>query len=644
MIKSWTLEHFKSVYERTTLEMAPLTIFAGANSSGKSTLIQSLLLTAQTLQSPVQTRPVILNGHIVRLGAFDDVVSNGFQSNKIVIGFELAPLLREARIIASGGQVYYSSLKARRLANVTTFDCFYSFSAQGSAEEREVLQLQPRLDESQVRVNLSSDEKPTEEQVLIRRSERSVQERLAHLKLSQQELSRMEFGLTEFELIRPTSLRRSTRRVYGAPSTGKPVGVVMEHFLPGRIQVVFDAVEEQAKQLVDILTTGESYRLREFELRSDDDTLLNVDFKEMVLSTLEQLSSDLSSNEFAKELKITPSARKRLDLAIRDFKNEFSKEGFQRALALPLAVRSVLAQRFAVKTSELQKAARGNRPAEYTIAFGPMPDFPEMGVDYIQQFFNRLVKYLGPLRDEPKPVYPLAGATDPKDIGFRGEHTAAVLEVHLNSPVTYVPSRLIGESPTSYDVESVPLGHAVLDWLGYMGVASKVETIDKGKLGHELKVATHEAESLHDLTHVGVGVSQVLPILVLSLLADPGSTLIFEQPELHLHPRVQTRLADFFVSMTMLQKQCIVETHSEYLINRLRYRAAMSKGDEFSKQVIMYFVEKEKGHSTYRPIRINRFGVIEDWPKGFFDENEENATAILKAAMDKRKKEKASSE
>src|ERR1051326_5231715 len=92
MIKSWTLEHFKSVYERTTLEIAPLTIFAGANSSGKSTLIQSLLLTTQTLQSPVQTRSVILNGHIVRLGAFDDVVSNDFQSNRIVLGFELAPL------------------------------------------------------------------------------------------------------------------------------------------------------------------------------------------------------------------------------------------------------------------------------------------------------------------------------------------------------------------------------------------------------------------------------------------------------------------------------------------------------------------------------------------------------------------------
>src|SRR6185295_18866007 len=126
-------------------------------------------------------------------------------------------------------------------------------------------------------------------------------------------------------------------------------------------------------------------------------------------------------------------------------------------------------------------------------------------------------------------------------------------------------------------------------------------------------------------------VSQVLPILVLSLLAEPGSSLVFEQPELHLHPRVQTRLADFFVSMIVLNKQCIVETHSEYLINRLRYQTAISQGDDLASRIIMYFVEKEAGHSTYRKIRINQFGVIQGWPAGFFDENEETAASILKA-------------
>src|SRR5258708_28284375 len=100
MIKTWTLQNFKSVAQKTTLEMAPLTIFAGANSSGKSTLIQSLLLTAQTLQSPVYSRPIILNGHIVRLGAFDDIVSNDHEKEQILIGFHLTPLASWQREVA----------------------------------------------------------------------------------------------------------------------------------------------------------------------------------------------------------------------------------------------------------------------------------------------------------------------------------------------------------------------------------------------------------------------------------------------------------------------------------------------------------------------------------------------------------------
>jgi predicted ATPase len=189
--------------------------------------------------------------------------------------------------------------------------------------------------------------------------------------------------------------------------------------------------------------------------------------------------------------------------------------------------------------------------------------------------------------------------------------------------------------------EAGELRDAVLDWLGYLGVAREVSTTDRGKLGHDLKVAVGDQHSLHDLTHVGVGVSQVLPILVLALLAEPGSTLIFEQPELHLHPRVQSRLADFFVSLTALGKQCLIETHSEYLINRLRYRAAVAEGSALTKDVLVYFVEKSGQRSKYRPIEITEFGGLTEWPEGFFDENQDTAAAILKAAMAKRKGEKS---
>lgn len=183
------------------------------------------------------------------------------------------------------------------------------------------------------------------------------------------------------------------------------------------------------------------------------------------------------------------------------------------------------------------------------------------------------------------------------------------------------------------------MSEAINDWLVYLGVANKMNTNDRGKVGHELKITTDIQDMEQDLTHVGVGVSQILPILVMCFLAGMGDSIILEQPELHLHPKVQTRLADFFVSMNVLGKQCILETHSEYLINRLRYLVAKTSDEKISQDTMIYFVEKEEGHSIYRNITINKYGVIDDWPKGFFDESEDIASMTLRAGMEKRKRE-----
>ncbi|MCF6180022.1 MAG: DUF3696 domain-containing protein, partial [Geopsychrobacter sp.] len=179
---------------------------------------------------------------------------------------------------------------------------------------------------------------------------------------------------------------------------------------------------------------------------------------------------------------------------------------------------------------------------------------------------------------------------------------------------------------------------AVIDWLQYLGVASSVQSRDQGKLGHELKVGLADSDGTHDLTHVGVGVSQVLPILVMCLLAETDSTLVFEQPELHLHPKVQTLLGDFFLSMALSNKQCIVETHSEYFIDRLRFRiAAASPEAELNSQTKIYFVEKPAQGSSFREVAINEYGAISDWPEGFFDQSQQQAEEILRAATAKRK-------
>ena len=106
---------------------------------------------------------------------------------------------------------------------------------------------------------------------------------------------------------------------------------------------------------------------------------------------------------------------------------------------------------------------------------------------YLDNFFASSLKYLGPLRDAPKPLYPLTPSADPRDVGLRGEHTASILELHKNRKIKYIPSSNFIPSLVDRKVVTRTLESAVIDWLQYLGVASSVESRDQGKLGHELK-------------------------------------------------------------------------------------------------------------------------------------------------------------
>jgi predicted ATPase len=167
-------------------------------------------------------------------------------------------------------------------------------------------------------------------------------------------------------------------------------------------------------------------------------------------------------------------------------------------------------------------------------------------------FFSRKIRYLGPLRDEPRSLYPLHTTADPLDVGLHGEFTAAVFHNFQRTDVRYIPSIHFANDSDDKKSTTTNLRQAVFDWLAYLDVASKVDTRDEGKLGHGLSVFLEGSKAGHDLPHVGVGVSQVLPIVVMCLLAGPDTTAIIEQPELHLNPKVQTRLADFFLSMALV--------------------------------------------------------------------------------------------
>lgn len=628
MLASWRLSKFKSVTKEIELSLAPLTLFTGANSAGKSTIIQSILLTAQTLQSSVFSRPVVLNGHMTRLGSFSDIVSYSDENEYITIGFELNGLLHENSLSGTHTRLWRSGAYLRRGGAIEAVSASYSFCVKpgpNEALDKDLLKLQPSLLESAVSVRYKGDQKVETDSLFVKRSAEPVSQRLAELKIHGGESQGPAIESLKYLVARPAKAAQQGR-LASLGISSEVAGVYLNHFLPKALSIRFDQVAASVASQLAMIVEPNQYRYF---------TTFVVDNDEVPNSVVERIEQTLAP--ILAEPDLANSTRHWIERAVHAIKNHDLKgfsECLRRCLSRDVArIYTALGSEKAV----LQQLLRNNRSAVYDLEVQPPNEMISVGIDYISNFFGRSVKYLGPLRDEPKPVYPLAGASDPGDVGFRGEHTAAVLDIQKNTTVVYIPSNHFRDDDAAFAPASISLADAVRDWLEYMGVGTAFQTSDLGKLGHELKVQTQGSVLSHDLTQVGVGVSQVLPILVLALLADSGSTLVFEQPELHLHPKVQSRLADFFVSMTRLGKQCIVETHSEYLINRLRYRSASAEADDVAKDVMIYFVEKEDGASIYRRVRIDELGSLDVWPAGFFDEGENATAALLRRSLKKRR-------
>ncbi len=123
-----------------------------------------------------------------------------------------------------------------------------------------------------------------------------------------------------------------------------------------------------------------------------------------------------------------------------------------------------------------------------------------------------------------------------------------------------------------------------------------------------------EASNLRD---VGVGVSQVLPVIIAALHARPGHIVILEEPESHLHPLAQAVLAER-LSLVSFERnvQFVLETHSEHMFRRLQ--TLIAKRDLLPDQCSLFFVEKDNGQANIRRLDVDEFGKVRNWPDKFF--------------------------
>ena len=626
LLTNWKVRNFKSLRD-VSLSLTPITVFAGANSSGKSTLIQSILLIKQTLQYAAASRAIALNGPIVKLGGFDDVKNLSSSDDYIGIGWSLdvAPRnRRRGRFIQPWGRPSVAAVEY-----LCEWDVHQSADGSGSGrvQSDELRKLQPKLRRTELRAaRTDSDRKPAE---LIIQRNAPVQS--APSQTSEQTdfmpSVRQDFHVEDTD-------DASRRELYQGRAEASLSGVLVSHFLPASIGVSFDAARQRARQLAEALC-GEPGPFDEAE-----------DFEGDVipLVAVELLSQWLSENGFPEDTMLTDG----LDVDEDDQASvpEVIERFRYGKSELVRAHQETTASQFDLTDLRfrLTEAIWNVSDKEHQVEFSAVRAVSESN-DHVRNYFMEMVKYLGPLRDEPKHVYPLEALANPSDIGYRGEHTAAVLELNGDRSVSYVPSSFFSSPPSMWNKRrTTSLKSAVIDWLNYVGVAKEVITRDSGVFGHQLQVRTDTNTTYHDLTNVGVGVSQVLPIIVGALLSQEGSCLIYEQPELHLHPKVQARLADFFMAMSMLNKQCILETHSEYMVDRLRLRIAQSSDDSVRLGISLYFTSMHEGNTVVKPVEISRYGAVLDWPEDFFDQSQKEIEQIVLAAAAKRKSERRDAE
>jgi len=254
----------------------------------------------------------------------------------------------------------------------------------------------------------------------------------------------------------------------------------------------------------------------------------------------------------------------------------------------------------------------------------------------LQLEFERLftgAKYLGPLRDYPKRQYSWSGA-EPIDMGLRGERVVEAILAARESGVKL--SRGRGKRRES-------LESRVAMWLRELALIDSfiVEPVAKdGGNIYRVKVKQTSGSPEVLITDVGFGVSQILPAIVLCYYAPEGSTIILEQPEIHLHPSVQAGLADVFIDAVKTRNiQVIFESHSEHLLRRLQLRIAEEKISP--DMAALYFCNVADKGSQLESLDLDLFGNITNWPKNFFGDQFGEMAAITNAALRRKKSEKS---
>lgn len=227
------------------------------------------------------------------------------------------------------------------------------------------------------------------------------------------------------------------------------------------------------------------------------------------------------------------------------------------------------------------------------------------------------LEYIGPFRQIPSRTYLFSGES-PVSVGIRGEKAIDML---VND---YLTKRK----------EKQNIIDGVSKWLNRCDISRDIKMVTLTDRHYEIRLTNSKTGECENLVDVGFGCSQILPILIAGFNLKKGQILIVEQPEIHLHPKAQAELGNFFCDLSKRNIQTFIETHSEHLLLRIQSHIATGNLNPEDVKVYYVFANKETGRKEVEEIKLNRNGTfLTEWPEGFFPERLVEVKKIAKASL-----------
>jgi predicted ATPase len=230
--------------------------------------------------------------------------------------------------------------------------------------------------------------------------------------------------------------------------------------------------------------------------------------------------------------------------------------------------------------------------------------------------FNH-IHYVSADRLGPQDIYSKSTVKRFPSVGSQGEFTANILDK--------MKEHLVNDKLCLGNYGKI-LSNQVAEWLNKIFDGGNVEIRSSTNNWLEILFNTSSSKDRFKSTNVGFGYSSILPIVVSGLIAKEGEILIVENPEIHLHPKAQSRIAQFLAQVSSCGVQVFIESHSDHILNGFQI-AVLDKIITEDEMNVLYFQRDNQEPVIQIPIKKN--GRIDVWPEGFFDQSNKDLERIF---------------